>query len=94
MTPTLPITFGVMCAADRMTQAGLQRFAQQVEAAGLDQIWVPELLGRDPFLTASALLSATQKSSSRHCHCQRLCARCPGHKVSGLFLGGRVWRPI
>ena len=60
MTRTSPITFGVMCAADRMTHVGLQRFAQQVEAAGLDQIWVPELLGRDPFLTASALLSATQ----------------------------------
>ena len=60
MTRTSPITFGVMCAADRMTHVGLQRFAQQVEAAGLDQIWVPELLGRDPFLKASALLTATQ----------------------------------
>lgn len=60
MTQIPSITFGVMCAADRMTHAGLQHFAQQVEAAGLNQIWVPELLGRDPFLTAAALLSATQ----------------------------------
>jgi len=43
------ITFGVMCAADMMSSAGIQQFAKQAEAAGLDQIWIPELLGRDPF---------------------------------------------
>ena len=54
------VSFGVMCAADFMSHERLQSFARQAEAAGLDQIWVPELLGRDPFVTASVLLSATR----------------------------------
>ena len=54
------VSFGVMCAADFMSHERLQSFARQAESAGLDQIWVPELLGRDPFVTASVLLSATR----------------------------------
>lgn len=55
------ITFGVMCAADMMSSAGIQQFAKQAEAAGLDQIWIPELLGRDPFLTAALILRVTDQ---------------------------------
>ncbi|MCH1555321.1 MAG: LLM class flavin-dependent oxidoreductase, partial [Pseudomonadales bacterium] len=54
------VSFGVMCAADFMSHERLQSFARQAESAGLDQVWVPELLGRDPFVTASVLLSATR----------------------------------
>ena len=60
MSSEQSITFGVMCAADFMAHDQLQAFARRAEASGLDQIWVPELLGRDPFITASVLLAATQ----------------------------------
>ena len=58
--PRKPISFGVMCAADMLTREEIQQFARQAENAGLDQVWIPELLGRDPFLTASLILEATE----------------------------------
>ena len=54
--PRKPVSFGVMCAADMLTREEIQQFARQAENAGLDQVWIPELLGRDPFLTASLIL--------------------------------------
>ena len=50
-----------MCAADTMNAHQLSEFARNAEASGLSMIWVPELYGRDPFITAASLLNATHK---------------------------------
>ena len=52
-----------MCAADAMNAGQLTDFARHAEASGLSMIWVPELYGRDPFITAASLLSATNEIS-------------------------------
>ncbi|MBT5601385.1 MAG: LLM class flavin-dependent oxidoreductase [Gammaproteobacteria bacterium] len=52
---------GIMCPADMMSQSQLITYAQAAEGAGLDTIWVPELYGRDPFVTCALLLGATQR---------------------------------
>ena len=57
------MSYGIMCAADSMTSHQLIEFAKNAEACGLSRIWVPELFGRDPFVTAAALLGATQDIS-------------------------------
>jgi len=49
-----------MVAADFFTSEQLTQLAQNAEHAGFDNLWVPELFGRDPFVTCGTLLSATQ----------------------------------
>ena len=39
----------------------IQEAAQQVEALGFPTLWIPEGTGRDPFVTAGLLLSATSQ---------------------------------
>ena len=57
------MSFGIMCAADTMDAGQLTDFARHAEASGLSMIWVPELCGRDPFITAASLLNATNEIS-------------------------------
>ena len=51
--------YGIICAADQLTNSQLTDFAARAEASNLDQIWVPELFGRDPFITCGTILNAT-----------------------------------
>ena len=37
----------------------LVSYAKHAEESGIDTIWIPELIGRDPFVTAAVMLSAT-----------------------------------
>jgi len=51
---------GLLFNTDRMSGAALIEYAQQAESTGIDCIWLPELFGREPFVTAAAMLSATR----------------------------------
>ena len=42
---------------DRMARDELLTFARDLEAAGIESLWLPEVLGRDPFTVAGYLLS-------------------------------------
>jgi len=44
---------------DRVPSTDAQRAAAALERLGFPTLWIPEGLGRDPFVTASLLLSAT-----------------------------------
>ncbi len=50
---------GLLFNTDRMTGTALIEYAQRAERTGIDCIWLPELFGREPFVTAAALLGAT-----------------------------------
>ena len=54
------VEYGVMCPADRMDNQQLSAYARGAEEAGIDTIWVPELYGRDPFVTCALILGATR----------------------------------
>jgi probable F420-dependent oxidoreductase len=44
---------------DAVPSAEAQRLAARLEALGFSTLWIPETIGRDPFVTATLLLSAT-----------------------------------
>src|SRR3954468_2008556 len=44
---------------DTVPSAEAQRIAGRLEALGFPTLWIPETVGRDPFVTATLLLSAT-----------------------------------
>jgi probable F420-dependent oxidoreductase len=44
---------------DAVPSSEAQRLAGVIEAAGFETLWIPETIGRDPFVTATLLLSAT-----------------------------------
>jgi probable F420-dependent oxidoreductase len=44
---------------DAVPSAEAQRIAGHIEELGFPILWIPETIGRDPFITASLLLSAT-----------------------------------
>ena len=46
---------------DAVPSAEAQRMAARIEELGFPTVWIPETLGRDPFVTATLLLSATSK---------------------------------
>ena len=52
---------GMLFSTDSMEGSRLPHFVEQVEASGFDSLWLPELFGRDPFVTAGALLGSSQK---------------------------------
>jgi len=54
------MSFGLMVAADFFTSEQLIQLGQNAELAGFDNLWVPEMFGRDPFVTCATLLSATR----------------------------------
>lgn len=51
--------YGILCNADMMSAEELVNYAQAAERAGLTTIWVPELFGRDPFVTCGVILANT-----------------------------------
>ena len=53
------MSWGLMVTADAYTSEELKTIAQQAEQAGIDNLWVPEMFGRDPFISCATLLSAT-----------------------------------
>lgn len=44
---------------DTVPSAEAQRLAGRIEELGFPTLWIPETIGRDPFITAALLLSAT-----------------------------------
>ena len=47
-------------ALDAVPSAEAQRHAATLEELGFPTVWIPETVGRDPFVTATLLLSATE----------------------------------
>jgi len=52
-------SYGLMMPADFFSSAQLIEIAQQAEQCGFDNLWTPEMFGRDPFITCATLLNAT-----------------------------------
>src|SRR3977135_140729 len=46
---------------DAVPSAEAQRIAGRLEELGFPTLWIPETIGRDPFVTATLLLSATSR---------------------------------
>ena len=53
------MSFGLMIAADFFPSETLGVIARNAESAGFSNLWVPEMFGRDPFVTCATLLHAT-----------------------------------
>ncbi|MEM7018173.1 MAG: LLM class flavin-dependent oxidoreductase, partial [Pseudomonadota bacterium] len=53
------MSYGLMIAADFFSSTQLAEIAKQAEQCGFDNLWVPEMFGRDPFITCATLLNAT-----------------------------------
>ncbi len=51
---------GVLFFTDKMDGASLLEYAKRLEGCGVRTLWLPELLGREPFSTAGALLANTE----------------------------------
>ena len=52
-------TTGVWHFTDGMTSTESAEFAARVEALGYSALWVPDAIGRDPFVNCATLLNAT-----------------------------------
>lgn len=52
---------GIMVSADFFSTPQLQEIARQAEQAGFTNIWLPEMFGREPFVTCATMLAATTK---------------------------------
>ena len=50
---------GVIVAADTMSPTALIAYVQQLEALGYDSVWIPDMFGREIYVTAGYLLSNT-----------------------------------
>lgn len=50
---------GVWCATEAMSSSSAARFAGSIESLGYRALWLPETLGRDPFVHAAHLLDHT-----------------------------------
>ena len=50
---------GVLFNTDRMKGPEFIDYAQRLEAAGIDSVWLAELFGREPFAAAGSLLANT-----------------------------------
>jgi probable F420-dependent oxidoreductase len=53
--------FGVWTHVDAMPAASAAAFAKRVEAWGYEALWLPEAVGRDPFVTISHLAAHTSR---------------------------------
>lgn len=53
------MSYGLMLPADQFSTAQLVEVTRNAEAAGIDNLWVPELFGRDPFVTCATVLQNT-----------------------------------
>ena len=54
------MSYGMMIPADFFTTSQLADIAGNAEQCGFDNLWVPEMFGRDPFITCANLLNATR----------------------------------
>ena len=54
-------TYGVLSVTDSMDSVELVEAALRLEAFGYAALWLPELMGREPFTTASFLLARTER---------------------------------
>ncbi|WP_170287321.1 TIGR03620 family F420-dependent LLM class oxidoreductase [Halioglobus maricola] len=52
---------GIWCPLENYSFDDIATFGQQAEKLGYGAIWVPEAVGRDPFVTLSALALATEE---------------------------------
>ena len=52
-------SIGVMFNTDRMSGDLLWSFGRELESMGVETLWVPELFGREPFVAAAHVMSAT-----------------------------------
>ncbi|MDG2040308.1 MAG: TIGR03620 family F420-dependent LLM class oxidoreductase [Ilumatobacter sp.] len=50
---------GVIVAADTMSLTDLVEYVQRLEALGYDSVWIPDMFGREIYVTAGLLLSNT-----------------------------------
>ena len=55
------MSYGLMIAADFFSTSQLVDIAGKAEQCGFDNLWVPEMFGRDPFVTCASLLNATSR---------------------------------
>ena len=53
------MSFGLMIPADFFSSPQLVEIAQRAEQIGIDNLWVSEMFGRDPFVTCATLINAT-----------------------------------
>jgi probable F420-dependent oxidoreductase len=54
-------TTGVWFFTDAMSSSESGEFAARIESLGYSALWVPETIGRDPFVNCSTLLNATSQ---------------------------------
>src|SRR5580698_1344011 len=48
-------------ALDYVPTSGVRELASELEELGFGAVWLPEVAGRDPFVTLTHLLSATER---------------------------------
>jgi probable F420-dependent oxidoreductase len=53
------VDIGVLFNTDRMTGTEFGEYAQRLEQAGIESVWLAELFGREPFAAAGHLLART-----------------------------------
>ncbi len=53
------MSYGLMLPADQFSTPQLIDVARNAEQAGIDNLWIPELFGRDPFITCATVLQST-----------------------------------
>ncbi len=53
-------TTGVWNFCDAMTASECGDFARRLESLGYSALWIPETVGRDPFVSSATLLNATE----------------------------------
>ena len=53
-------TTGVWSFVDTQSAADTQSMAVRIEELGYSALWIPDTLGRDPFVSATTMLSATE----------------------------------
>ncbi len=52
---------GVLAMLDKHSLAEMTTYVQRLEELGYDSFWIPELFGREPFVTAAHLLAHSQR---------------------------------
>ena len=57
----MPDVEGVLSYTDIMTSSGLADYARRLEDLGYRELWVPDLMGRETFVTAGFLLANTTR---------------------------------
>ncbi len=53
--------YGVVSFTDAMDAAELEACAKRLEKLGYDALWIPELMGREPFATAGVVLARPER---------------------------------